>query len=93
MNQKQTQSVPVALQQRLTVILALCHGTSSPLTEGLGTSLYLLGYLNDRPHDLWTVYIAWPLWPFLASFPFHATTILPTVCPVTVCSIYFLVAL
>src|SRR5580692_7397554 len=28
-----------------------------------------------------TVYIARPLWPFLASFPLHATTILPPTFP------------
>ena len=53
-----------------------CHGTSFPLTEGLGTSPHLPRYLNDRSHDLWAVYIARPLWPFLVSFPLYATIVL-----------------
>jgi hypothetical protein len=79
---KSTMSFPLLLEGRLVVSgviywsQCVCHGTSSPLTEGLGTSLYPPGYLSKRSHDLWIVYIAWPLWPFLASFPLHATTIL-----------------
>src|SRR5580692_4537627 len=42
--------------------LYICHGTSFPLAEGLGTSPYLPRYLSDRSHDLWAVYIAQPLW-------------------------------
>jgi hypothetical protein len=53
-----------------------CHGTSFPLTEGLSTSPHLPRYLSDRSHDLWTVYIARPLWPLLISFPLYATTVL-----------------
>jgi hypothetical protein len=53
-----------------------CHGTSFPLTEGLSTSPHLPRYLSDRSHDLWTVYIARPLWPLLVSFPLYATTVL-----------------
>jgi hypothetical protein len=53
-----------------------CHGTSFPLTEGLSTSPHLPRYLSDRSHDLWTVYIARPLWPLLLSFPLYATTVL-----------------
>ena len=53
-----------------------CHGTSFSLTEGLSTSPYLPRYLSDRSHDLWTMYIAQPLWSFLVSFPLYATTVL-----------------
>jgi hypothetical protein len=53
-----------------------CHGTSFPLTEGLGTSPHLPRYLSDRSHDLWAVYIARPLWPSLVFFPLYATTVL-----------------
>ena len=53
-----------------------CHGTSFPLTEGLSTSPHLPRYLSDRSHDLWTVYIARPLWPLLVSFPLYAKTVL-----------------
>jgi hypothetical protein len=57
--------------------LLICHGTSFPLTEGLGTNPHLPRYLSDRSHDLLAVYIARPLWPSLVSFPLYATTVLP----------------
>ena len=71
-----SQHYHISLKTPLFATLSYCHGTSFTLTEGLDTSSYLPRYLSDRSHDLWTVYIAWPLWPFLVSFSLYATTVL-----------------